>query len=156
MTRVPVSEATLARTEAGLEPEGPGWFVVNVADSAAVGTDGGEFGFHFEGSQRFPHFGINITVVEPGQATAMYHAEARQETFLVLHGECVLVIEEQERRLRQWDFVYCPPGTARVLVGAGDGPCALLMVGARHVDAEIRYPVSATAARYGASVEEET
>jgi uncharacterized cupin superfamily protein len=156
MARVPVSEATLARTEAGLEPEGPGWFVVNVADSAAVGTDGGEYGFHFEGRQRFPHFGINIAVVEPGRATAMYHEEARQEAFLVLHGECVLVIEEHERRLRQWDFVYCPPRAAHVLVGAGDGPCAVLMVGARHIDAEILYPASATAARHGASVENDT
>src|SRR3954454_10299527 len=101
MARVPVSEATFGRTEAGLEPEGPGWFVVNVADSAAVGTDGGEDGFHFEGSQRFPHSGINLTVVDPAQPMPMYHAEARQESFLVLHGESVLVIEDHERRLRQ-------------------------------------------------------
>jgi uncharacterized cupin superfamily protein len=157
MARVPVQEATLVRTEAGLRPDDDGWFVVNAADSTAVGTDAGEYGIHFEGTpRRFPHFGINITILEPGRPAAMYHAEARQETFLVLHGECVLVIEEHERRLRQWDFVYCPPRTAHVLIGVGDGPCALLMVGARHVDAEITYPVSPLAARHGASVEEET
>jgi hypothetical protein len=37
------------------------------------------------------------------------------------------------------------------MVGAGAGPCAILMLGARP-DIELRYPVSAVAAKYGASV----
>jgi hypothetical protein len=41
------------------------------------------------------------------------------------------VIENEERRLKQWDFVHCPPMTEHVFVGAGDGPCAIVMVGAR-------------------------
>ena len=40
-------------------------------------------------------------------------------------------------------------------MGAGDGPCVILMVGA-HLSPDVRYPVSELAARYGASVEKET
>ena len=43
-----------------------------------------------------------------------------------------------------------------VFVGAGDGPCAVLMVGARTEDEQLLYPVSELAARYGASAEETT
>ena len=40
--------------------------------------------------------------------------------------------------------------------GAGEEPCAVLMVGARSEDEHIRYPASDFAARYGASVANET
>jgi uncharacterized cupin superfamily protein len=87
----------------------------------------------------------------------MYHAENQQEDFLVLHGECLVLIEEDERRLRTWDFVHCPPGTRHVFVGAGDGPCAILMVGTRKGAAEeLLYPRSELALKHGAGVEEET
>jgi hypothetical protein len=43
-----------------------------------------------------------------------------------------------------------------VFVGAGDGPCAILMTGARSADEKLLYPVSELAARYGASAEGET
>jgi uncharacterized cupin superfamily protein len=66
----------------------------------------------------------------PGESNALYHAESAQEGFLVLAGECRAVVEGRERRLRQWDYLHCPPGTAHVLIGDGDGPCAILMVGA--------------------------
>jgi uncharacterized cupin superfamily protein len=158
MARAPVPEATLVDTEMGLKPEGDGgWFVVNVADATSMGIDDSQYGFMFEGAHRaFPHFGINVTVLGPGKPAAMYHAEAGQEAFLVLHGECVLIVEDQERELRQWDFVHCPPHTAHVIVGAGDGPCAVLMVGARNAGSDLVYPRSAAAARYGASVNEDT
>ena len=80
----------------------------------------------------------------------------RAEDFLVLHGECIAIIEEEERPLRQWDFVHCPPGTRHVFVGAGDGPCAILMIGARDREDETVYPASEVAARYGASAAETT
>jgi quercetin dioxygenase-like cupin family protein len=38
----------------------------------------------------------------------MYHREKAQEGFLVLSGECLLVVEGEERPLRQWDFFHCP------------------------------------------------
>jgi uncharacterized cupin superfamily protein len=85
-----------------------------------------------------------------------YHQESAQEGFLVLHGSCVLLVEEEERPLRQWDYFHCPGGTRHVLVGGDDGPCAILMIGARPESNDIHYPVSELAARHGASVETPT
>jgi uncharacterized cupin superfamily protein len=73
-----------------------------------------------------------------------------------LQGDCLLVVEEQERRLRQWDFFHAVPWTAHVFVGAGEGPCAILMVGARNAGEGLVYPVGESATRHGASVERET
>jgi uncharacterized cupin superfamily protein len=95
-------------------------------------------------------------VLPPGEANGLYHSESAQEDFLVLAGECVLLVEGEERRLRAWDFFHSPPGTEHIYLGAGDGPCVLLMVGARPDDWNVVYPVSELAARYGASAEEET
>jgi uncharacterized cupin superfamily protein len=157
MARVGVSEAALVETASGLKPEGDGWFVVNVAEARSVGIDDGQYAFPFEGVHgAFPHFGVNITVLGAGKAAAMYHAEDAQEAFLVLQGRCVLIVEDRERPLRQWDFVYCPPNTAHVIVGAGPDPCAVLMVGARIVGRDVVFPVGRVAARYGVSVSEET
>jgi uncharacterized cupin superfamily protein len=157
MARAPVPEARLVDTDAGIRPEGEGWFVVNMADAMSMGIDESQYDFSFEGAPRaFPHFGINVTVLGPGKPAAMYHAEAGQEAFLVLDGECTLIVEDQERRLRQWDFVHCPPHTAHVIVGAGNAPCAVLMVGARNAGRDIVYLASRTAARYRASVDEDT
>lgn len=132
----------------------PDWFVVNTADAQWEQMEPAGRWVHYEREQRFPHFGINIHVVEPGQANAMYHREDTQEAFLVLHGECLLIVEEQEVPMRQWDFFHCAPGTAHVIVGAGDGPCAVLMVGSRHLgdDDGIEYPRSELASRHGAGV----
>jgi uncharacterized cupin superfamily protein len=150
-------EARLVETEAGMRPETEGWFVVNIADARSMGVDESQYAFAFEGSHGdFPHFGINVTVLGPGKPAAMYHAEAGQEAFLVLEGECVLIIEGEERRLRQWDFVYCTPRTAHVLVGAGGAPCAVLMVGARNAGRDIVYPANQAAAEYGASLDRDT
>jgi uncharacterized cupin superfamily protein len=86
----------------------------------------------------------------------MTHGERGQEDFLVVSGECVLVIEGEERRLEAWDFVHCPPWTRHIFVGRGDGPCAIVMTGNRAGGSEIRYAVNEVAAKYGASVLEET
>jgi uncharacterized cupin superfamily protein len=149
-----VPEARLRKTDAGLVPEGDGWFVVNARDAP---WHEGDFGAYtrFEGDERFPQVGINIGVLEPGQPACMYHSEDNQEDFLVLHGECLLLIEGEERRLRAWDFVHCPAWTEHVFVGAGDGPCAILAVGAR-LSRDVRYPRADVALRHGAGVEEET
>ena len=157
MNRTPVPEAQLASTDAGLSPEGDGWFVVNVADAVSVGIDERHYAFNFEGAQRrFPHFGINLRVLYPGRPAAMYHAESNQEAFLVLEGECTLIVEDRERTLHKWDFFYCSPNTAHVIVGAGSGRCIVLMVGARTGGRELLYPASEAAAQYGASVTEDT
>jgi uncharacterized cupin superfamily protein len=136
----------------------PGWFIVNVADApwyrhavAGVFTP-----FEREG-ERFEQFGINIHVLEPGQPNCRYHREDNaQEAFLVLTGECLLIVEGEERRLGAWDFFHCPPGVHHVFVGAGDGPCAILMVGTRNVEDVVYYPENELAARYDAQAPEPT
>lgn len=150
-----VPETNLVRTEHGLVPDGDGWFVVNARD--AQWTESEAFGrwCRFEGRSRFPKLGINIHVIEPGQPSCMYHGEGEQEDFLVLAGECLLLVEGQERRLRAWDFVHCPAWTEHVFVGAGDSPCAILMVGTR-TEGAVCYPVNELARRHGAGVDRET
>jgi len=147
-----VREAPLTDTGDGLTPAGPGWFVVNVADARGLShpTAGKYVRFENLDVARFPHFGINIHVLQPGEPNAKYHAESGQEAFLVLDGECKLIVEGEERTLRKWDFFHSAPMTRHVLVGAGDGPCAILMVGARLEDEELEYPASELAAKYGA------
>ena len=151
-------EARLIRKEAGLVPEGEGWFVVNAREARWWRHEafGAATTFENEEDAPFQEFGINIQVLAPGEPNCMYHAENGQEDFLVLYGECIVLIEEEERPLKQWDFVHCPPWTRHVFVGAGDGPCAILMVGRRPEQEELLYPVSELARKYDAGVEEET
>ena len=155
-------EATLEDSGSGLSPTTEGWFVVNVRDATWLTSEKGEK--RPSGSEcifespyaEFPQFGIRVHVLEPGESNGLYHAENQQEAFLVLSGECTLLVEGEERPLRPWDFVHTPAGTEHIFVGAGDGPCAILMVGARTSPWEVLYPVSELAARHGASAVEET
>ncbi len=154
----PVREAPLTDTGHGLAPAGEGWFVVNTRE--ARWRDDGPLGkvcFYEGDSTRFAHLGINVGVLEPGQPACMYHFENEQEDFLVVAGEALLIVEGQERPLRAWDLVHCPPGTKHVIVGAGSGPCILVAVGTRS-DREDwgAYTVEAAALRHGAGVERET
>jgi uncharacterized cupin superfamily protein len=152
----PVPEAPLEKDQGGLVPKGPGWFVVNAREARWIHTDELGSAVVFEGDVPFPQLGINIQVLQPGQPNCMYHGENQQEDFLVLSGECLLLVEGEERRLRAWDFVHCPPWANHVFVGAGDGPCAILMVGARLENEELIYPVDEVASRHGAGVEKAT
>ncbi|HEX8648787.1 MAG TPA: cupin domain-containing protein [Thermoleophilaceae bacterium] len=159
MSLDPVPEAPLrAKDAGGLVPGGDGWFVVNVADSHATHSDrfGTSARFEDRPAAEFPEFGINVRILQPGQPASLYHRESAQEVFLVLSGECIAIVEEQERPLRKGDLLYMPPGTAHVLVGAGDGPSTVLMAGTRKDPEELLYPVSEAAARHGASTERET
>ena len=149
-----VPEAPLERTEAGLAPVGEGWFVLNAREASWLDGDFGAY-TRFEGAARFPEIGLNIGVLAPGQPACMYHGEDVQENFLVLSGECLLLIEGEERPLKAWDFVHCPAWTEHVFVGAGDEPCAILAVGGRGGDAVI-YPASELAQRHGAGVQQTT
>jgi uncharacterized cupin superfamily protein len=149
-----VPEAKLESTGGGLVPAGEGWFVLNAREAKWLDGEFGAF-TRFEGDARFPKVGINIGVLAPGQPACMYHGEDEQEDFLVLTGECLLLIEGEERRLRQWDFVHCPAWTEHVFVGAGDGPCAILAIGSRLKD-DVIYPRSELALRHKAGVERDT
>ena len=154
---MPPAEARLEQTDSGLKPATEGWFVVNVGKTGWAVHDSFGSGCTFEGHDaQFKQLGINISVVEPGQPLCLYHEESAQEDFLVLAGECLLLIEEEERPLKAWDFVHCPPGTDHSFVGAGDGPCVIFMTGARGENKEIFYPRSELAISHGSGVEQET
>ncbi len=149
-----VPEAPLEATGQGQAPRSEGWFVLNAHEARWLDGDFGAF-TRFEGAARFTKIGINIGVLEPGQPACMYHREDEQENFLVLSGECLLLIEGEERQLRAWDFVHCPPWTDHVFVGAGTGPCTILAIGSRS-GGEVLYPESELAQRHRAGVESET
>jgi len=136
----------------GLAPATDGWFVVNLDECQWVRNERFGRASRFESpAARLPEVGLHVHVLEPGQPSCHYHRENCQEDFLVLFGECKVLIEEQERMLRAWDLVHCPPGVTHVFVGAGNGPCAILMLGDRKGKAtELTYPVSELARRHGA------
>jgi uncharacterized cupin superfamily protein len=104
----------------------------------------------------FGDYGVNIRVLEPDQPASLYHAESVDETFLVLGGECFALVEGEKVPLRKWDFLHCRPGVHHLLVGAGGGPCWILMIGGRKDDDSPHFPVDDAAAGYGASVARET
>src|SRR5689334_8372722 len=152
-------EAQLEDSGSGLTPVTDGWFVVNARDAEwwFAESRGARCAFENEYGHspvEFDQLGINLTILEPGQ-TVLYHAEENQEDFLVLSGECALIVENEERRLRAWDSFHAPPWTEHGFAGAGDEPCVILMVGAR-MGPGVRYPASELAARHGASVAEDT
>ena len=157
-------EARLDDSGSGLAPASDGWFVVNVRNAAWLTSENGEkqpsgSECAFESQKfEFPQLGIRLHVLEPGEPNGLYHAENQQEAFLVLSGECRLLVEGEERVIRPWDFVHSPAGTEHIFVGAGDEPCVILMAGARTGTEpwHVLYPVSELAARYGASAQEET
>jgi uncharacterized cupin superfamily protein len=161
-------EARLEDAGSGLVPTSEGWFVVSAREAAWVMNDAFGSRCVFEASpravrdrpdlepRRFEQIGINLTVIMPGQPSGLYHAETDQEDFLVLDGECLLLVESEERRLRAWDFVHCPGGTDHIFVGAGDGPCVIFMVGARSEAKGLHYADSELARRHGAGVEIDT
>jgi uncharacterized cupin superfamily protein len=152
-----MKEATVKDTDTGQVVEGEGWFVLNVADASWERLPDQGVWCSFEAPDAGPaQFGIGVHVLVPGQSNGRYHAESDQEGFLVLAGECIAVVEGTERRLRQWDYLHCPPGTAHITIGAGDGPCAILMVGARTPGKTLHYPVDPVAALHGASVAQAT
>jgi uncharacterized cupin superfamily protein len=157
-----VPEAQLEDSGSGLAPAGDGWFVVNARDAqwltsekGAKKPSGSECSFESQQFE-FPQIGIRLHVLEPGEPNGLYHSESEQEAFLVLSGECILLVEGEERLMRPWDFFHSPAGTEHIFVGAADGPCVILMAGARTELWKVHYPVSELAARYGAGAEEET
>jgi uncharacterized cupin superfamily protein len=152
-----MNEATITDTDTGQIVEGDGWFVVNVADVSWERLPEQGVWCELHGpNEATPQFGIGVHVLTPGQSNGRYHAESDQEGFLVLSGECIALVEGTERHLRQWDYLHSPPGTEHILVGAGDGLCAILMVGARTPGKTFHYPADALAAKHGASVAQTT
>jgi len=150
---MPVNEASSEETPYGRYITSDGWFVLNLGDALAVRNDEkGGATYPLESREHpFRDVGVRVVVLPPGQPNALYHSENVQEGFLVLSGECTLVVEEEERQLRQWDYFHCPADARHVIVGAGDEPCAILMLGARPEVEKLLYPVSEVAAKHAAS-----
>jgi uncharacterized cupin superfamily protein len=154
-------EAPLEDAGSGLAPAGEGWFIVNVRDAEWLTSENGEkrpsgSECAFESAKApFDELGIRLHVLPPEEPNGLYHRESKQEAFLVLSGECTLLVEGEERVLRAWDFFHSPAGTEHIFIGAGSEPCVILMAGARSGDWQVLYPVSELAARYGASAKEE-
>jgi uncharacterized cupin superfamily protein len=152
-----VQQAPLELTEYGLAPASEGWFAVNVRDAAWVTSDAFGAQCVLEGDTvSFEQIGYTIAVLQPGQANGLYHRENDQEDFLVLSGECLAIIEGEERRLQAWDFVHCPAGTEHIFVGAGDRQSVIFMAGARAHRGSAVYTRSELALRHRAGVEKET
>jgi uncharacterized cupin superfamily protein len=160
-----VPEAKLEGTDSGLVPASHGWFVLNAKDARwfhrpSRGDSLPLTGYdEFEAETYFPMLGMSIQVLAPGEPSGTYHWETEQEDFLVLAGEALAVIEGEERTLKQWDFVHCPPETRHVFVGAGTGPCVLLAASSRQFQKTGPwgfYCADETAAKYNASSPEDT
>jgi uncharacterized cupin superfamily protein len=159
-----IPEASLDRTPAGLVPSSDGWFVMNAREARWIERPGRGHNLPFTGwtgneaETFFPQLGVSLVRLEPGEPIGMYHREADQEDFFVLSGEALLIVEGQERPLRRWDFVHCPPDAEHMIVGAGGGPCLVLAMGAReHQTGDWGvYTVDEVALRHGAGVEQET
>jgi uncharacterized cupin superfamily protein len=152
-----VPEAPLRETKFGFMPDGDGWFVVNAREIRWRAWERLGVYCDFEGKRRFPQVGVNISVLQPGESLGRYHRERAQEGFLVVSGVCTLVVEDEERELRAWDFFHCPPGVAHMIVGAGDGPAVVIAFGRRGVrPRRLVYPASQVAAKHGVSVAVET
>ena len=151
----PISKAVVKKAQIGLAPEGPGWYVINAKETQWKSNERfGDF-CNFEGNVRFEQYGINLHVIYPDQPSCYYHGEDDQENFLVVEGECKLLIENEEIELKKWDFVHCPKWTRHVFVGAGNKPCALVMVGGR-TGRGVIYPTPELAKRYNACPDHET
>ena len=152
-----VREARLEQLPTGLAPVTDGWFTVNIRDTAWVTNEAMGAAAIFEGeAPPFRDVGFTMAVIQPGQPAGMYHSEANQENFLVLAGECIAIIEGQERRLRAWDFVHCPGGTEHAFVGGGAAPCVIFMTGGRNLEKGVMYHRNDAALRHGAGPEVDT
>ncbi len=152
-----VAEAKLEQQDGALVPAEDGWFVLNARDARWFDYDKvGQYCPWESKDARFQQLGINVNVLPPGAPMAMYHAEDAQEDFLVVAGEALLIVDGEERPLRQWDLVHCPPNVAHVVIGAGDEPCVIVAVGARNGKGGLVYPVSETAIAHEAGVSKAT
>ena len=136
----------------------PEWFVRNVREMQW--WDRGPRGFVTQlVEDDKAQVGVNLFVLGPGEPMAMYHWEADQEGFLVLSGEALLIVEDEEHPLRQWDYFHKPARVSHTIVGAGSGPSAILAIGAReHQDGPGwgGYPLSDVASKHDAASPEET
>lgn len=160
-----VPEAELRDAGVGLLPATEGWFVLNLRDMRWWDKPGQGYSVpltgrdEYEAETFFPMLGMAVRIARPGDVTTTYHWETEQEDFLVLSGEGIAILEGEERQIRQWDFVHCPPGTRHAFVGTGDAPCVLLCASSRQLQKDGPwgfYCFDETADRHNAASPEDT
>jgi uncharacterized cupin superfamily protein len=79
------------------------------------------------------NFGVNLTTLRPGAASALHHVHSRQDEFIyVVEGEPTLVTEQGAMRLHPGMVAGFPAGgTAHHLENHTDHDCVILEVGDR-------------------------
>ena len=149
-------EAGIEETTEGRLPADDGWFILNLGEMPWETIPGYGVWRGFDWANERPGVGVHVHVLQPGETNGYYHAEEAQEGFIVLSGECLAIVEGEERRMRQWDYLHSPPDTAHAIVGAGEGPCVIVMFGSPDPSRKVEWIADETAARHGASVERTT
>src|SRR4051812_25802874 len=93
-------EAKIEETDVGRVPVDDGWYILNLSEIRWATLPGGGtwcgFGSPNHESDRI---GIGVHILWPGDAPGFYHEEDDLEGFLVLSGECVAIVEGEERRM---------------------------------------------------------
>lgn len=94
-------------------------------------------------------FGVNLTVLAPGAASAERHWHEREDEFVyILEGEVILIDETGEQRLEPGMCVgfKCGVPNAHKLVNRSDRPVTFLEVGTRSDGDRAHYPEADMAA----------
>lgn len=89
------------------------------------------------------NFGVNLTQLLPGAASALMHHHGRQDEFVfIMEGECVARVGEVEYQLGPGDCLGFPAGTgqAHQLVNRGTATVSYLEIGDRAPHEVIEYP----------------
>ena len=89
------------------------------------------------------NFGINLTTLAPGAASALLHSHARQDEFIyVLEGCPTLIHGGKEYLLKQGDCMGFKAGlgVAHQLVNKSSEPVTFLEVGDRTIGDNVEYP----------------
>lgn len=88
-------------------------------------------------------FGVNLTELAPGSASALRHWHEREDEFVyILSGHPTLITEAGEVQLNPGDCAGFKAGTpdAHTLVNHGDAPVVYLEVGSRSGGEICHYP----------------
>ena len=99
------------------------------------------------------NFGVNLTRLQPGGQSALFHKHSRQDEFIyVLKGEPVLILESGEYPLRAGMCIGFPAGgSAHRLINPSTQDAVFLEVGDRTIGDDVVYPEDDIAATLGAN-----
>jgi uncharacterized cupin superfamily protein len=92
---------------------------------------------------RLDQFGVNLTTLKPGAASALRHwHEKEDELVYILHGEVVLIEDAGETVLRPGDAAGFKAGTpnGHHLVNKSNADAVLLEIGTRSKHERAEYP----------------